>query len=132
MHDPHVDVSHPTLVPVSPSSLRKYTSSVRASTSAWRACPFTVMDTFVTDGLPFRAGMRGRNPRYRRSLDRCGKRATRATEGQARSVCRGDRGLDHLHHDAPVLAVRTRLPSSATASRNSATCLEYIGCVQCS
>jgi hypothetical protein len=50
VHEPHVEVSHPTFVPVSPRcSLKKYTSSVRGSTSASRGCPFTVTDTLVTD-----------------------------------------------------------------------------------
>src|SRR6266498_683338 len=56
VHEPHDVVSHPTLVPVSPRvSRRKYTRSVRGSTSAWRATPLTVTDTLAT-GPPFGAG----------------------------------------------------------------------------
>ena len=53
MHEPHEEVSHPTFVPVSPRvSRRKYTRSVRGSTSASRATPLTVTDTLAT-GPPF-------------------------------------------------------------------------------
>ncbi len=46
VHEPHVEVSHPTFVPVRPRcSRRKYTSSVRGSTSPSRGFPFTVKDT---------------------------------------------------------------------------------------
>ena len=53
VHEPHDEVSHPTFVPVSPRvSRRKYTRSVRGSTSASRATPLTVTDTLAT-GPPF-------------------------------------------------------------------------------
>src|SRR5579872_4112922 len=49
---PHWVVSHPTWVPVSPSSSRrKWTSSVRAATERWQETPFTVIDT-VTSRSP--------------------------------------------------------------------------------
>ena len=45
---PQLDVSHPTFVPVSPRvSRRKYTRSVRGSTSAARIAPLTVTETCV-------------------------------------------------------------------------------------
>ncbi len=49
MQEPQLDVSHPTFVPVSPRvSRRKYTRSVRGSTSASRIAPLTVTETCVT------------------------------------------------------------------------------------
>ena len=45
VHAPQLDVSHPTLVPVSPQSSRRYcTSRVRGSTSWACAPPFTVIE----------------------------------------------------------------------------------------
>src|SRR5438128_9565470 len=53
VHAPQDDVSHPTFVPVRPScSRRKYTRSVRGSTSASRRIPFTVTAICVTDPPP--------------------------------------------------------------------------------
>src|SRR5262245_982706 len=50
VHEPHVEVSQPTLVPVSPRCSRmKYTSSVRGSTSPSRWVPFTVKDTCLKE-----------------------------------------------------------------------------------
>ena len=91
---PQLDVSHPTFVPVSPRvSRRKYTRSVRGSTSASRIAPLTVTETCVT-GASFCSPAAflgtGKQPECRPGL-RSGRIEERARRGGLSREARGAR-----------------------------------------
>ena len=104
MQAPQLLVSHPTFVPVSPRvSRRKYTRSVRGSTSASRIAPLTVTETCVT-GSSFsrRWGALVSGGARRRSVDP-GLRTVESGEPAIGPGRTSDRGARCTTDDVPDL-----------------------------